>query len=44
MLQSEKLLLDEASIIQNRVFESDFDREVKKLLESGKKKVGGVDE
>jgi len=34
MLQSEKLLLDEASIIQNRVFESDFDREVKKLLEN----------
>ncbi len=30
-------------IIQDRVFESDFDREVKKLLESGKK-VGGGDE
>jgi hypothetical protein len=34
MLQSEKLLLDEALIIQNRVFKSDFDREVKKLLEN----------
>ncbi len=28
-------------IIQDRVFESDFDREVKKLLESGKKDGGG---
>jgi hypothetical protein len=31
-------------IIQDRVFESDFDREVEKLLENSKKKVGGGDE
>ncbi len=28
-------------IIQDRVFESDFDREVKRMLEGGDKKVGG---
>ncbi len=31
-------------IIQDRVFESDFDREVRRMLEGGSKKVGGGDE
>lgn len=31
-------------IIQDRVFESDFDREVKKMLEGRSKKFGGGDE
>ncbi len=31
-------------IIQDRVFESDFDREVKKMLEGRSEKVGGGDE